>query len=76
VGSDNIDRTRAGMGAEDFAYMQQKAPGTMISVGAAYDDMKRGRSYAGVCHQRGVYAVGRCDFGRNRLRRFLAGEVK
>lgn len=30
-----------GMGAEDFAYMTQKAPGVMFSLGAKYDDMDR-----------------------------------
>ena len=75
VGSDNIDRTRAGMGAEDFAYMQAKAPGTMISVGAAYDDMKRG-------HHTPVFAINEdyMPLGAAILaetaRRFLAGEVK
>lgn len=30
-----------GMGAEDFAYMTQKAPGVMFSLGAKYDAMHR-----------------------------------
>lgn len=75
VGSDNIDRNRAGMGAEDFAYMQAKAPGTMIMLGAAYDDMKRG-------HHTPVFAINEAymPLGAAILaetaRRFLAGEVK
>jgi amidohydrolase len=74
VGSDNIDRTRAGMGAEDFAYMQAKAPGTMISVGAAYDDMKR-------VHHTPVFAINEdyMPLGAAILaetaRRFLAGDA-
>ena len=32
---------KPGMGAEDFSYMSQKAPGTMIMLGAQYDDMNR-----------------------------------
>jgi amidohydrolase len=38
LGSDAIDRTRAGMGAEDFAYMTQQAPGAMFMLGAATPD--------------------------------------
>ena len=38
LGADAIDRTREGMGAEDFAYMTQKAPGAMLMLGAAIDD--------------------------------------
>ncbi|MFQ3630686.1 M20 metallopeptidase family protein [Roseiflexus sp.] len=38
IGADAIDRTRTGMGAEDFAYMTQKAPGAMFMLGAAIDD--------------------------------------
>ena len=29
------------MGAEDFSYMTQKAPGAMIFLGARYDDQTR-----------------------------------
>jgi amidohydrolase len=38
LGADAIDKTRVGMGAEDFAYMCQRAPGTMIGLGAAIPD--------------------------------------
>ncbi|ABU58110.1 M20 metallopeptidase family protein [Roseiflexus castenholzii] len=38
IGADAIDRSRTGMGAEDFAYMTQKAPGAMFMLGAAIDD--------------------------------------
>jgi len=41
LGTDNVDRVTAGMGGEDFAYMQQKAPGTMMMLGAALGDMNR-----------------------------------
>ena len=41
LGSANVDRVTAGMGGEDFAYMQQKAPGTMMMLGAALGDMNR-----------------------------------
>lgn len=38
IGAGAIDRSRTGMGAEDFAYMTQKAPGAMFMLGAAIDD--------------------------------------
>jgi amidohydrolase len=41
LGAENVDRVTAGMGGEDFAYMQQKAPGTMMMLGAAVGDMSR-----------------------------------
>jgi amidohydrolase len=41
LGVDNIDRYTNGMGGEDFAYMQAKAPGAMIMLGAAVGDKMR-----------------------------------
>jgi amidohydrolase len=41
VGSANVDRKTVGMAGEDFAYMQQKAPGAMMMLGAATGDMPR-----------------------------------
>ncbi len=38
LGADAIDNTRSGMGAEDFSYMGQKAPGAMLMLGAATAD--------------------------------------
>jgi amidohydrolase len=38
MGSDAIDNSRRGMGAEDFSYMAQKAPGAMLMLGAAIPD--------------------------------------
>ncbi len=38
VGAHMIERNRAGMGAEDFAYMTRKAPGMMFGLGAAVGD--------------------------------------
>lgn len=38
LGADGVERERAGMGAEDFAYMCQQAPGTYILLGGAIDD--------------------------------------
>jgi amidohydrolase len=41
LGGDGIYPDEPGMGAEDFAYMCQKAPGAMFSLGAKYDEVKR-----------------------------------
>ncbi len=38
LGPDRVAEARFGMGAEDFAYMAQKAPGAMLMLGAALDD--------------------------------------
>lgn len=38
MGPDCIDTARTGMGAEDFAYMTQQAPGAMFMLGAALPD--------------------------------------
>lgn len=38
LGAQAINKTRRGMGAEDFAYMCQQAPGAMFNLGAAIDD--------------------------------------
>jgi len=41
VGTTNIDRATRIMGSEDFTFMQQRAPGTMMMLGAAVGDMER-----------------------------------
>lgn len=40
-GGENTADKEVGMGAEDFSYMQQKAPGAMFNLGAKYDDIDR-----------------------------------
>ena len=41
VGADNLRPATPIMGAEDFSYMSQKAPGAMVFLGARYDDQTR-----------------------------------
>ena len=41
VGEDKTSEGVARMGAEDFAYMTQKAPGAMMFLGAKFDDQHR-----------------------------------
>ncbi|GAB4431023.1 MAG: M20 family metallopeptidase [Chloroflexi bacterium OHK40] len=38
LGADAFDRSPAGLGAEDFAYMTQQTPGAMLFLGAAIGD--------------------------------------
>ena len=41
IGADKVKVGEPGMGAEDFAYMAQKAPGAMMILGAKYDGVNR-----------------------------------
>lgn len=41
IGSENTHIATPKMGAEDFAYMTQKAPGAMLFLGAKYDEQHR-----------------------------------
>lgn len=41
LGDDQLYPPEAGMGAEDFSYMTQKAPGAMFFLGAKLDDVNR-----------------------------------
>lgn len=41
LGADSLLPPHRGMGAEDFSYMAQKAPGAMFMLGAKYDERNR-----------------------------------
>ncbi|RMF76996.1 MAG: amidohydrolase [Chloroflexi bacterium] len=41
IGEENTKEKAKTMGAEDFAYMAQKAPGAMFNLGVQLDDIKR-----------------------------------
>ncbi len=41
LGEDQLPEAEPGMGAEDFAYMTQKAPGAMFFLGAKLDEVNR-----------------------------------
>lgn len=41
IGEAKLPAAEASMGAEDFAYMAQKAPGAMFFLGSKYDDVNR-----------------------------------
>lgn len=76
VGADTIDRTRAGMGAEDFAYMTQKAPGAMFMLGAAINDqLQRGHHTPIFDIDERCMPVGAAVLAET-ARRYLTGELK
>jgi amidohydrolase len=76
VGADAIDATRSGMGAEDFAYMTQKAPGMMFNLGAALPDgVVRAHHTPIFDVDEGAFAVGAAVLAET-TRRFLKGELK
>lgn len=76
IGPNCVDTSRVGMGAEDFAYMTQQAPGAMFMLGAALpDDLQR-------AHHTPIFDIDEraLPFGAAILaetaRRFLAGEAR
>jgi metal-dependent amidase/aminoacylase/carboxypeptidase family protein len=75
LGAGAVDKSKAGMGAEDFAYMTQLAPGAMFNLGAQVPD----GTYR--AHHTPIFALDEsaCAIGAAVLaettRRFLAGEV-
>ncbi|NWG19743.1 MAG: amidohydrolase [Chloroflexi bacterium] len=76
VGAEAIDRTRAGMGAEDFAYMTRKAPGAMFMLGAAIDDgISRGHHTPIFDIDERAFALGAAVLAET-ARRYLAGELQ
>lgn len=74
VGVDAIDRTRSGMGAEDFAYMTLRAPGAMFMLGAAVGDIQRAHHTPVFDIDERCMPVGAAILAET-ARRFLAGEV-
>jgi len=55
LGADNVRVGAPAMYGEDFSYMQRKAPGVMISLGAKYDDRNRP-------HHSPIFALGEESF--------------
>lgn len=76
IGRDAVNGDRMGMGAEDFAYMCQKAPGAMFMLGAAIpDDIKRNHHTNIFDIDESVLPIGAAILAET-TRRFLAGDVK
>jgi len=76
LGADAIDRSRTGMGAEDFAYMTKKAPGAMLMLGAAINDgIVRGHHTPIFDIDERALPIGTAILAETALR-FLRGEVK
>jgi metal-dependent amidase/aminoacylase/carboxypeptidase family protein len=62
------------MGAEDFAYMTQQAPGAMFMLGAAVGDRQRAHHTPVFDIDERALPVGAAILAET-ARRFLAGEV-
>ena len=73
IGAEAINRSRAGMGAEDFAYMTQKAPGAMFMLGAAVGDFTRAHHTPVFDIDERALPLGTAILAET-ARRFLAGE--
>jgi len=74
LGAGAIDKTRAGMGAEDFAYMTQQAPGAMFKLGAAVGDFTRAHHTPVFDIDERALPIGSAILAET-ARRFLAGEI-
>ncbi|MFL5802291.1 MAG: M20 family metallopeptidase [Roseiflexaceae bacterium] len=74
LGQGAIDKTRAGMGAEDFAYMTQQAPGAMFKLGAAVGDFTRAHHTPVFDIDERALPIGSAILAET-ARRFLAGEI-
>jgi amidohydrolase len=74
LGAQAIDKTRAGMAAEDFAYMTEKAPGAMFQLGAAVGDFTRPHHTPVFDIDERALPVGAAILAET-ARRFLAGEI-
>ncbi len=76
LGDDCFDRSPAGLGAEDFAYMAQQAPGAMLMLGAAIGDgTARGHHTPIFDIDERCLPVGAAILAETALR-FLKGETK
>ncbi len=76
LGESAIDTTRRGMGAEDFAYMCEAAPGAMFNLGAAIDDgISRGHHTPIFDIDERCLPIGSAILADTAVR-FLKGEVK
>jgi amidohydrolase len=74
IGADAIDRSRLGMGAEDFAYMTLEAPGAMFQLGAAVGDYQRAHHTPVFDIDERALPIGAAILAET-ARRFLAGEL-
>ncbi len=74
LGAQAIDKSRAGMGAEDFAYMTQLAPGAMFNLGAAVGDFTRAHHTPVFDIDERALPIGAAILAET-TRRFLAGEI-
>ncbi|HRV90940.1 MAG TPA: M20 family metallopeptidase [Anaerolineae bacterium] len=76
VGTDNVTEENMGMGAEDFAYMCQEAPGAMFQLGAALPDGVERAHHTNIFDiDENVLPLGAAVLAET-ARRFLVGDLK
>jgi amidohydrolase len=76
IGADNVNDEAMGMGAEDFAYMCQEAPGAMFMLGAAIpNDVFRNHHTNIFDIDESVLPIGAAILAET-AQRFLAGELQ
>jgi amidohydrolase len=76
AGAETVVEDDGGMGAEDFAYMLQLAPGAMFSLGAAInDDVRRAHHTPIFDIDESVLPLGAAMLAET-ARRFVAGELE
>jgi amidohydrolase len=76
VGDDHVQDFEFGMGAEDFAYMAQKAPGAMFSLGAAIPDGVRRNHHTPIFDiDESVLPMGAAVLAET-ARRYVTGQLK
>jgi amidohydrolase len=75
LGAESVKNESVSMGAEDFAFMGQKAPGAMIMVGAALPDKVARNHHTDIFDiDEGSLPIGAAILAET-ARRFLTGEV-
>jgi amidohydrolase len=75
LGSDAVVASNGGMGAEDFAYMTELAPGAMFNLGAAVGDFDRGHHTPVFDLDERAFPIGAAVLAETAAR-FLRGELK
>ena len=76
VGTGNVTEENMGMGAEDFAYMCQEAPGAMFQLGAALPDGVERAHHTNIFDiDENVLPLGAAVLAET-ARRFLVGDLK
>jgi metal-dependent amidase/aminoacylase/carboxypeptidase family protein len=76
IGAEAVNQNAMGLGAEDFSYMCQEAPGAMFFLGAAIPDGIKGGHHTNIFDiDENALPIGAAILAET-TRRFLKGELK